>query len=83
MLKRCNAMLLADEVVILCGCKTVPILTKDNFSHFVGLEKFSNFTRSQNENGEAILLSPKIKSPIPMERTHCLLGMRLRRLELF
>ena len=52
-------------VVILSGCKTTPVSTKNSFSHFVGLGKFSNFTRSQNENGEIVLLSPMIKSGIP------------------
>jgi hypothetical protein len=50
---------------ILCGCKTVPFSTKNSFSNFVGLEKISKFTRSQNEIGETVLLSPEIKSQMP------------------
>jgi hypothetical protein len=50
---------------LFCGCKTVPTATENNFSRFVGLENFSKFARSQNDNGETVLLSPEIKSQIP------------------
>ncbi|MEJ0089994.1 MAG: C39 family peptidase [Limisphaerales bacterium] len=63
MFKRFNIVLLL-AVTILSGCKTVPVSTKDNFSHFVGIKKFSNFARSQSTNGETILMSSEIKPPI-------------------
>ena len=49
---------------IICGCKTVPPSTKNSFSNFVGLEKFSNFECAIG-SGETILLSPLIQSHIP------------------
>jgi hypothetical protein len=49
----------------LAGCRTAPLSTTTGFSHFVGLGDFSTFTRSQNERGELVLLSPEIKSGIP------------------
>jgi hypothetical protein len=51
--------------IIFCGCKSVPVAAKSNFSRFVGVEKFSKFDRSQSQNGETVLLSPKIKAHIP------------------
>jgi len=51
--------------VIFGGCKSVPVVNPGGFSRFVGLEQFSQFTRSQNENGETVLLSPEIKAQIP------------------
>jgi hypothetical protein len=50
--------------VILSGCRTGPAATGTGFSHFVGVDNFSKFSRSQNERGETILLSPQIKSGI-------------------
>jgi hypothetical protein len=47
------------------GCRTAPTSVKSEFSHFVGLDDFSSFTRTQNERGETVLLSPKINSEIP------------------
>ena len=60
----------SNIVVLLCAailsnCKAAPVSTNSSFSHFVGLADFSKFTRSQTTNGETILLSPEIKSPIP------------------
>jgi hypothetical protein len=51
--------------IALTGCKTVVSPTNDGFSHFVGLEKFSNFSRSTNENGATLMLSPKINQRMP------------------
>jgi hypothetical protein len=64
MFMRSNIVLLLGAV-ILSGCKTVSSSTESNFSRFVGVDDFSNFTRSQNGNGEIILLSPEIQSSIP------------------
>jgi hypothetical protein len=64
MFHRSNIMVLLCAV-ILSGCKTAPVSTNSNFSHFVGLVDFSKFTRLQTINGETILLSREIKSPMP------------------
>ncbi len=48
----------------LAGGKTVLAVEQSEFSRFIGLENFSNFTRTQNENGAVVLLSPKIESKI-------------------
>ena len=63
MSKRLGAFLLS--LALLPGCRTAPVPTKTGFSHFVGVDKFSDFTPSQNERGETVLLSPEIKSGIP------------------
>jgi len=64
MLKHFSAALLLP-LFLFSGCRTAPISTTTPFSHFVGLDNFSAFTRSQNERGETVLLSPEIKSGIP------------------
>jgi peptidase C39-like protein len=64
MCKKLNVMLLL-AAVILCGCKTVFVPIKSNFSRFTGMDNFSTFTRWQNEYGATVLLSPEIKSAIP------------------
>jgi hypothetical protein len=46
------------------GCQTTSTPVKTRFSHFVGVDDFSGFTRSQNERGETILISPEIKAGI-------------------
>jgi hypothetical protein len=51
-------------VTFVCGCKSISSSSKNNFSYFVGQENFSKFNRTQNGNGETVLLSPKIKSHI-------------------
>jgi hypothetical protein len=38
--------------------------SETNFSHFIGIESFSSFTKSKNEAGETVLLSEDIHSPI-------------------
>ena len=50
---------------LLLGCRTVPTSVKTDFSRFVGIDDFSTFSRSQNERGETVLLSPEIKPGIP------------------
>ncbi len=49
---------------ILSGCQSADHSQQSRFSQFTGVEKFSKFRRSQNENGQTIFLSPKIKSQI-------------------
>ncbi len=67
MFNRLNfALLLA--AAIFSGCKIVPLSTPSGFSHFTGLADFSKFSRSQNENGETVLLSPEIKSAISWDQ---------------
>ena len=51
-------------VALLCGCRTISRSVQTEFSHFVGIDDFSNFGQSQNERGETILLSPEIKPGI-------------------
>jgi hypothetical protein len=63
MFRRLNVLLLS--AALLSGCRSVPLSTGTAFSHFIGLEDFSAFARSQNESGETVLLSPQIKSGIP------------------
>lgn len=65
MFQRLKLLLLLLAAAISSGCKTVPPPTGNGFSYFVGLDNFSAFTRSQNENGETVILSPEIKSEIP------------------
>jgi hypothetical protein len=48
---------------ILSGCKSASPAPNSKFSRFMGLTNFSTFTRSQS-NGEIILQSPEIQSPI-------------------
>lgn len=51
-------------IALLWGCGVVITPADTAFSHFVGLEDFSQFSRSQNTNGETVLLSPKIPAGI-------------------
>jgi hypothetical protein len=53
------------SLALLSGCRTAPAPGDTAFSHFVGMDNFSAFTRSQLEGRETILLSPEIKSGIP------------------
>lgn len=64
MFKRLSAAFLVP-LVLLSGCRAAPLPTQAAFSHFVGIDDFSAFIRSRNEQGETILLSPQIKSGIP------------------
>src|SRR5689334_11877249 len=52
-------------IALLSGCCTTSRTLKTGFSHFVGIDDFSNFSRSQNKGGQTVLLSPEIKSGIP------------------
>ena len=61
MFKRLDIALLAAAFA-LTGCKNLPASNHRRYSHFTGLEDFSNFARTQNRSGETILLSPEIKS---------------------
>jgi hypothetical protein len=59
-----RSILLLLATALLSGCITVPS-SNESFSHFVGMDPFSNFVGAQDEKGETILLSPEIKSGIP------------------
>ena len=50
--------------MFLSGCKTSSHLNQSSFSRFIGLDDFSNFARSQDAQGDAVLLSPEITSSI-------------------
>jgi hypothetical protein len=56
---------IALAAAIVGGCQRVPPANGGGFTHFVGLEDFSKFTRTLSENGDTILLSPPIHSGIP------------------
>jgi hypothetical protein len=58
------SILLLLSTLVFSGCKTTSVSPKSNFSRFTGLDDFSKFTSSQNTNGETVLLSPEIKSPV-------------------
>ena len=51
-------------VVMVGGCDTAPVSTGRDFSQFVGLADFSNFTRAQSGNAGTVLLSPQIQSRV-------------------
>lgn len=51
-------------VALFSGCRTSETSTSTGFSHFIGLDDFSRFNRSQSQLGETVLLSPKIKAGI-------------------
>src|SRR5579859_2597950 len=55
-------LLLAE--ILLSGCKTPPHQNGSGFSRFIGLDDFSSFARSQDEQGDAVLLSTEIASSI-------------------
>ncbi len=58
------SILLLLQAAILSGCKAFSTSAGGGFAYFAGMDDFSEFTRSQNESGEMILLSPEIKSEI-------------------
>lgn len=54
---------LALAALALTGCNSIPISAHARYSHFKALADFSGFSRTQDSNGEVVLLSPEIKSP--------------------
>ena len=64
-MKTLSTFLLLLSVAALSGCKSISFSHQSQFSRFVGVENFSKFSRSQNENGETVLLSPNIKARSP------------------
>jgi hypothetical protein len=58
----CLAVLPA--AVLLSGCKSYLVAGPEEFSRFVGVNDFSNFTHSASTNGDIVLVSPEIRSPI-------------------
>ena len=64
-MKTLSTFLLLLSVTALSGCKSISTSHQSQFTRFVGVENFSKFSRSQNENGKTVLLSPKIKAHIP------------------
>jgi hypothetical protein len=55
---------LVFATAILSGCQHIPNARQSQFSDFKGFKSFSSFTTSRKENGDLILLSPKINSRI-------------------
>lgn len=45
--------------------QTAPAQTGSNYSHFVGLTDFSSFNRTEETNGDVVLLSPPIVPGMP------------------
>ena len=52
-------LFLAAICLLEAGCVTVK---SNEFSRFIGVDNFSQFTRSENGNGETLLLSPVIQA---------------------
>ena len=48
--------------LLLAGRQSAAAGDPNGFSHFIGLTNFDNFTRSQDSNGEAVWLSPVLKT---------------------
>ena len=63
MLRILNIVLLLVAVSA-SGCKTIPGSGQSQFSHFIAVTNFSNFTRTENGLRETVLTSPEMKSPI-------------------
>lgn len=49
----------------LAGCRAIPAARHSEFSRFVGIGDFSHFTPSHATNGNLVLLSPPLASPLP------------------
>lgn len=49
--------------IVVAGCKSTPSSDHVAYSHFTALTDFSHFTRTQNADGTAALLSPAINPP--------------------
>lgn len=49
-------------LAILTGCKSIPTNTHKQYSQFIAFEDFSTFAHLENADGEAVLLSPEIKT---------------------
>src|SRR5215469_5188293 len=63
-MKLLTPLLLLCTALFFSGCATGSGPAKSDFSHFVGMDKFSKFSSSTNENGELVLLSPIIPAKI-------------------
>jgi len=59
MFKNLTILLAAATI---CGCKTAFTTRPQTFSHFVGCQNFSDYKCSQSNQGETVLLSPKIQA---------------------
>ena len=53
-----------SAVLLAAGCKTTPVASPSAYSRFVGIGDFSSFTRGRDADGNIVLLSPVIQSPI-------------------
>jgi hypothetical protein len=58
-------LLVLPAALLLSGCQSMQVSNAGPFSHFIGLDDFSNFVRSHDESGQIVLLSPVINSQIP------------------
>jgi len=50
--------------ILFCGGQSLPTANANHFTHFVGIDYFTNFTRTLNPEGEAVLISPPIQAEI-------------------
>jgi hypothetical protein len=55
-----NFLLLYAAVLLGAGCKCVSVSPHGSASHFVGVDNFAGFTRSQDAQGNEVLTSPDI-----------------------
>lgn len=58
-------ILLFAAALLLSGCKSLVVSNAGPFSHFIGLDHFSDFVRVHEDNDGQVWLSPEINSEIP------------------
>lgn len=63
--KKLSPVLVLAGIAGLTGCKTPGLAFKSHFSHFVGIDNFSVFSRTKGSDGATVLTSREIDSPIP------------------
>ena len=61
-------MILLAAALLASGCKSPVVSNAGPFSHFVGLDHFSNFVRARAPGGELVWLSPEISSEIAWDQ---------------
>lgn len=51
--------------LLFCGCKSLVVPHTGPFSHFIGLDDFSNFVPAHETDGDRVWLSPAINANMP------------------
>ena len=64
MFRRCEIFLLL-AALLFSSCKSMVAPHAGPFSHFIGLDDFSNFGRVRKADGDQVLLSPAINAQMP------------------